>query len=735
MRRWLWGYVAALALMALLVPVDHSWSVQVLLVPLLLIVPGMLLLRALRVPGEAISAFPVYVPCASIVVLLGSGLAVDLLGPLVGVTAPLRAGPLLVGLEVVCVGLLAASVTAPPEVRIPWREVPRPAWLAWPLIVPLLAAAGALRLNSGHSDAVAVAALVVCLILLVAAVILAERLDRALLIVMLYAAGLAVMWAFSLRGSLVYGFDISTEYHDLLQAIGTGAWHPAHRGDAYGAMLSVTVMPAELHFLSGMPAVLTLKVVYPAICALFPVAVFGLARLALTQRWAFVAAVLIVMQSTLAQEVPGLARQEIALVLFAALIRAMLDSGLPRRQQWALATLLSLALVVSHYSTTYVALLLIGLPLALQWAVSWFRDIPRVTGAVAVSFVAALAGAALWYGPVTASGSGLGSFAQAIHAQGLNVLPGRAAGGGLVAAYLQGGTQTPMQASEYQKQSTKYYKFRVTPLGEAKSRQYDLRGASAPTPAVRQHLANSGFSLGLLIVEQLVNVLGAIGALLMALRRNVPVVTRQIGLVGVATLVFLTVIRLSSTLAAAYNQERALVQALAIMAITLCWCLQGLAGHRPRRQAAVLTMAIGCLAVLFISSSGLLGAALGGGTAVNLANSGEDFERFDMTAPELASATWLGRTARPGQLVYADRYGELRLFAMTGLDRGKMISDVTPESIHKHAWVYASRTNIIDGRARAVWNDHPVTYVFPSAYLNSYYDVVYTNGSSEVFHR
>jgi hypothetical protein len=576
MRRWLWGYVAALALMALLVPVRHSWSVQVLLVPMLLIVPGMLLLRALRVPGEAISAFPVYVPCASIVVLLGSGLAVDLLGPLAGVTAPLRTGPLLVGLEVVCAGLLAASVNAPPEVRIPWRELPRPARLAWPLIVPLLAAAGALRLNSGHSDVVAVAALVVCLILLVAAVILAERLSRDMLIVILYAAGLAVMWAFSLRGNLVYGFDISTEYHDLLQAIGTGAWHPAHRGDAYGAMLSVTVMPAELHFLSGMPAALILKVVYPAICALFPVAVFGLARLALTQRWAFVAAVLIVMQSTLAQEVPGLARQEIALVLFAALVRGMLDSGLPRRQQWALVTLLSLALVVSHYSTTYVALLLIGLPLALQWAVSWFRDIPRVTGAVAVSFVAALAGAALWYGPVTASGSGLGSFAQAIHAQGLNVLPGRATSGGLVAAYLQGGTQTPMPVSEYQSLTTKYYQFRVTPLGESRSPQYDLRAASAPTPAVRQPLAHSGLSLGLLIVEQLVNVLGAIGALLMALRRNVPVVTRQIGLVGVATLVFLTVIRLSSTLAAAYNQERALVQALAIIAITFSWCLQGL---------------------------------------------------------------------------------------------------------------------------------------------------------------
>ena len=58
----------------------------------------------------------------------------------------------------------------------------------------------------------------------------------------------------------------------------TGVWHAAHPGDAYGAMLSVTVMPAELHALSGVPALLIFKVVYPMIFALFPVAIFGLAR-------------------------------------------------------------------------------------------------------------------------------------------------------------------------------------------------------------------------------------------------------------------------------------------------------------------------------------------------------------------------------------------------------------------------------------------------------------------------
>ncbi len=57
---------------------------------LLLIVPGVALLRALGIDGEAVALHPVYVPAASMLVLFGSGRAVDLAGPIVGIAEPLR---------------------------------------------------------------------------------------------------------------------------------------------------------------------------------------------------------------------------------------------------------------------------------------------------------------------------------------------------------------------------------------------------------------------------------------------------------------------------------------------------------------------------------------------------------------------------------------------------------------------------------------------------------------------
>lgn len=150
---------------------------------------------------------------------------------------------------------------------------------------------------------------------------------------------------------------------------------------------------------------------------------------------------------------------------------------------------------------------------------------------------------------------------------------------------------------------------------------------------------------------------------------------------------------------------------------------------------AVLTGTSAALALLFANSSGLVGAALGGGTAVNLSNSGEDFQRFYMTTPELASASWLGGMAHPGELVYADRYAQLRLLAATEIPSRSMIVDVTPGTISQHAWVYASESNIVDRRGRALWNNHVISYVYPSTFLVDNYDVVFTDGASEVFYR
>jgi uncharacterized membrane protein len=717
--------------------------VQVLLTLLLLVLPGVILLQALRVPGRAISSFPVYVPCASLLVLIATGLVVDLVGPLVGVTSPLRPVPLLAGLESACLTMLALSIRVPSntagvlaQTAIPWSSLSRPARLVWPLILPLMAAAGALRLNNGRGNTLAIITICAIILVLIWAFLFAPHLDKTLLAVIVYAAGLAMAWSFSLRGQLVDGFDISTEFYDLNRAVVTGIWHTAHPNDIYGAMLSVTVLPATLHALSGVPGLLLFNVVYPALYALFPVAVFSLARRILSRRWALVAPIFIMGEYYFAQ-MTGLARTEMAFLFFTALVAAVLDTRIPKRWRWALVALFGLAVAVSHYSTNYIAITIMGLALPLQWIVSHISDIPRITGSIAVAFGATLLGAAVWYGPVTHSDSNVGQFVQAVTTQGFDLLPNRAGAGNLVEVYLQGNTMQQIPAGQYGQLVHAYYEANrpfVKPLSDASLPQYALQDSNPPEPPVRWRLVSSTLTGGDLIAQQFANMLGAIGALMMILSRRATIITRQIGLLSLAMLVLLALARLSGTVNNAYGQQRALLQGFVLLAIGLGWAMQVVSGVRKRRRISLLVISALALGAIYINTTYLLGALLGGGISVNLANSGPAYESFYRTAPELASAEWLGRAARPGQLVYADEYGQLPINALTSVRNGLLL-DITPLTLNRHAWVYASRTNVVDHRAVGRSNGYVAKYVFPSRFLDANYNLVYTDGSSEVFNR
>jgi len=732
---WQGWSLAGLAALAALVPARGVWAAGLLLLAGLLVIPGLLLLRALRVPGSAIAAFPLYVPAASVVVLFASGLLADLVGPLLGISEPLRAGPLIAGLELSCLALLLAAWRTGPEMEIPWHWPAAPAWqFLLPLALPLVAAGGAARLNNGHSGAAALAAVALCCVAIVGALMLASRLDKTVLVVVLYAVSLALTWGFSLRGDLVYGFDISAEYHAMEQTITAGIWHTSHVKDAYGAMLSVTLLPAELHAVSGISGLLVFKVLYPAVNAALPVVIFLLASRVAAKAWAFAAAAMTVAQQPFFQQMPGLARQEIAIVLFAILAFAVLDRNVPRRAQLPLVALLGLGMTVSHYSTTYFAIAMFAVALPLHFLVSWLRKMPRFSPSMAVALVVATAGAFIWYGLITRSASNVSQFLSAGEGHGLDLLAGS---GSLLARYLQGGAAATISAADYARQVQLYYAAHVAyvrPLPGAASRAYELRASALRTAPVRFQAGVSALSRAELIVEQLLNLIAAIGALWLVLSRKTSLLARQIGLLGLGALVILAGLRFSGTAAAAYNPERALLQGLVVLGAGVGWVLDRTAGSARRRGLVVLSASAAAILVLLASSTGLAGAVFGGGTDTNLSNAGWDYSEFDMSTPELAAAAWLGKEARPGQLIYADTYAELRLEAAFG-GRPGILTDVTPLSINQQAWIYASRMNVTEDTGMAFFNNQSVSYTFPFGFLRANYDLVYDNGSSEVYSR
>ena len=719
-----------LALMVALLPLRSNWGIDFILFGLGFTVPGVVALRALRIPAESVRAFPVYVPAASLLVMMTAGLGCDLIGPHLGVVKPLHGDATALATVALADVLWLVGLRTPSAARLPWAQTLRRPGLLAPLLLPALAAYGSMLLSNEHGATLARGSMAIDLVVFLGCLVAAGRLSRGQIVAILFCCALAIEWSWSLRGAGIIGYDISTEFYIANHTHQVGVWHALHRNDAYGAMLSIGVLPSVLDSLMGVSPLIALKVLYPLFAATLPVAIFLVGDRILSRHCAVVAAGILLVQDYFFQQLPELARQEVALVFFAALFAVLLERQLRRSTQTGLALALALGLVVSHYSTAYLAIPLMVVAVLSRLLIGRYRGIRAFSLPWLVAAVALIGGSTLWYGAITRSANNVSAFTSTINHQGLQLLPHS---GNLLNTYLDGNNVQNVSSARLQQLAVaEYHKSApfVKPLAASQESQYAIR--SATVPGSKTSAAASDFVLVLdAVFNEGLLVCVALGALVMMLRRRSSQEAGEIGFLAFGGLAFLVFIRFSGTAAAQYNQSRALLESLEILALPAAWLVErGLARLRPRVRTLLRPALVVFLMTMFVQQTGMLNLLIGGGTSLNLSSSGEDYERYYVTPAELAGATYADRAALHG-LLYADRYGQLRINATSGRAG---FNNVMPRTLDRYAWVYATRTNVQRGRARTQVNNSFSTYQWPASYLRRFYNLVYTNGDSEVFH-
>ena len=732
--------------------VSGLWVAQLVALTVLLLLPGFLALRSLRLSGTDMLRSPGWLVSTSLVLLMAIGLAVNVVGPHVGVTRPLTTAALAVAVNLVCLGLAMTPGAGAPwsDLRAASRQVDRAA--VWSLVVPVIAAVGTLRLNNGRGSAISLLAAAAAVAVLALGAIRAQRWSDQRLGWLLFSATSALLLGFALRSQYVFGWDISTEYNLAQQTITDGSWTPAHPGDAYGAMLSLTILPAVLHSLAGLPVLVLLKLVFPLLFGLMPVVAFSLFRAALSRLLAFLGAALLLTQLPFVSEMPALARQEIALLLFVSLLAAMLDDTLRGRSRLILLLVLTAGVVVSHYSTTYTLVTVLVGAVIVQLTLGRFHGVPRLDPRKLVVLGAAVVLGFGWYQGVTKSTNHTVATMNNLVDSGFQILPS-ADGESPLQAYLRGPKPAvAITVAQYQTGIAAQYsrdKPWVIPVEAATSPQWDLQPV-APQDTTGPSRLGSLFNLAALVFAQaliLAAVGGTLALLLLRRRRGAPL---EFAILALPSILLLGLVRLSSTLAESYGQDRLYIQLLPIVAVPVLWGLSALGqlaadlggrllGPRGRRArepiGRLVVVGVAALVLLLVSfSAGLQKAVLGDTSPANLFNGGEHYTRFYVTSPEVASAQWLAKVQPEGSVTYSDEYGQLRILGY-GKPKGVILTDVTPRTVDPNSWVYATRVNIVEGQARSNYADQQLVYVFPAGFLADQLGIVYTNGSSEVFHR
>jgi uncharacterized membrane protein len=344
----------------------------------LLFVPGILILRVLRVHRLGSARTVLFAVGLSVATVMFTGIFINFVYPLVGVARPFALLPA-VGTMTTFVALLAVASywrdrDFADHPRISAQEVSAPSALIL-CILPFIVVLGSFLMNAYHSNLGLLGALVV-----IGAtafwVSTSASFPKRLYPFAVFTIALALIYYGSLVSFYVWGWDIQKELYHANLVLTNGVWNPA-LPDVTNAVISVTMLAPMLAQTSGLSLVWLFKLVYPLLFALVPLGLFVAVQKQTNDKIAFLAAFFVSFLFTFFSEMPALARQEVAELFLVLLLVVIVDKYRSREEKkrvYALYGIFAVSLVASHYSLAFLYLIY----LIIAWLLLFLIDNPAL---------------------------------------------------------------------------------------------------------------------------------------------------------------------------------------------------------------------------------------------------------------------------------------------------------------------------------------------------------------------
>ncbi|HXR70061.1 hypothetical protein [Actinocrinis sp.] len=705
--------------------------------------------------GAALLAFG-FTILHDLLVLLG----LDLVLPLFGDEHPLQLAPITLAFAAVTILVGALTPEAQPVAREPlwWHRRGFGPVLALGALILVLSVAGPIRLNNGFGSAVSITAMVVIVAALLF-LLFKQRYSVGAIELGIYFAAAGILLLTSLRGWLITGHDVQTEFAYYSDVLASGRWEPGHVHNAYYACLSVTLFPVSFAHLTAISDVYIFKVVEPLLFAVTPVLLFRGVRNVASHQVAMLSAIFFIIFPTFSTDMTYMSRQEIAFILVGCatlLVTERATAPLARRIAFGA---LMVGVVLSHYSTAYIVIIICGIAVVADLALRLWsrlrrrahesggrpRRVPRIGGQATAALVPwwlvvfAAAAAFLWAGPVTHTDSQVQSTLSAAISQ----LEGNASSG--LFATKQTSTQL---LSGYQKSAVT-----ATAKDRAKGVYWPLSAVDEypittvgtqyqPLTGTGRRLQQAGIGVTganvlarsiddrtyeLLIIAGLAGVWFAGRRLFTPLKDQVLLSVGALGMLGVLTVV--------PQLSVDYGILRAFQEGMyffaPFMAAGLIW-ICGLLKRWARPAAAVV------VAVIASTMTGVVPQLTGGYLGIlSMSNEGQYYNIHYPTDSERTGAQWLNamalaqkRKSGTAPVLQTDFY---TYDTMQTVFTNPVLPDLLPQWLRPGGYQFVGQTMLRTGRVSIRINGQIVTYTYPPQLLDTQYNKIYASDGAEVY--
>ena len=378
-------------------------------------VPGVLILRILRVHNISVIESLGYTVGLSLTFVMFGGALINFVLPRLGVERPISLYPLMAtfGVSTLILCVLAywrdRDFTTPKKTLALVFSAPH----VFLLMLPVLAIGGALFMR--FFDSPLLALIFIAVVVIVVGLIGFDKfIPKSAYGLAIAMIAIALLYHTTLTTSGYHiGGDFWVEHYFLSRVIDSGYWVSSTEAGVVTSLSIMMVCPVYSTVL-GASAMWILKIVYPLLFCLVPLVLFHIFRTQLSARMSFFAAFFF-MSTLYATMMLTVNRQQIAELFLVLFVLLLVERNLPPVQKAVLAIIFTLSIVVSHYG--------LGIVCAGFFAATWFimfffRRCPRAFSQLALALIIGvyiLFGCG-WYS-TTASGKIMKDFEGVINQQ------------------------------------------------------------------------------------------------------------------------------------------------------------------------------------------------------------------------------------------------------------------------------------------------------------------------------
>ncbi|MGP8321375.1 MAG: DUF2206 domain-containing protein [Methanosarcinaceae archaeon] len=231
--------------------------------------------------------------------------------------------------------------------------------LIFPVSFPIMAILGTYLMNTQENNIVLLAMLFLIPVYVVAIVYLWDRVPKNAYPMAILMIGISLLLMHGLTSNYLNGRDVHGEYYVFRLTTNNLHWDISNYQHAYNACLSIAILPTVYKILLGIDGLYVFKIVYPLLGGLTPLVCYIIFKKYIGDKYAFLASFFFMAQTPFIYTLQSATRTELAILFFAIAMLVLFDEEVSNMKKKILFLIFMSAIVVSHYSTSYIFLIML----------------------------------------------------------------------------------------------------------------------------------------------------------------------------------------------------------------------------------------------------------------------------------------------------------------------------------------------------------------------------------------